>query len=440
MRLKMETVVKLMIFVNFVIPKCGTKIGGFPLYLGTVLLLLLIANDLLRMNHAASTTRIRTFFRRNGIMVVAMVLLQLALLPTGLGSNAIDSFTVLVLMPYAYCLILSSPNVKYQNIIRPMLYVVFAYGLLQFTAGHQRTMIPGITINWADAGISDIYSLKHGGFGDLIKLSSTYQGGNTFALNMVLVFFPFVFLAFAGEKLRQGFTRKSRGPLLLMGLACILLSLSRTAYFAIVFCVILLIIGRGVRKAPLIVLAGIGLSVILAVLPNIPHVVRVYERVFLMFDTSLGGRMEPFVTGIRHYFHHPLHLLLGGGKEGGAYEMTYALVLFRYGMPILILFVAVWFLPPLGNVLRWLFRTGKVSKKALPFDFAITVYAVAAFFEGALWLPPTAINFWIIRGFADRARFEERTIEDTQSSIEDPPVQLVPGTPGTPLAGQGANA
>ena len=91
---------------------------------------------------------------------------------------------------------------------------------------------------------------------------------------------------------------------------------------------------------------------------------------------------------------------------GSSYEMAYFCILMLGGLAGLIAFLG----PIVYIIIRYFVRHTKESKVLKGITHGVIVYLIIAFVEGALWLPPTAINLWMVLAMGYKmSRFMEES-------------------------------
>jgi hypothetical protein len=275
--------------------------------------------------------------------------------------------------------------------------VVLLYGLAQKVFGDYAVVVPGLTANMDDASHPDFLAQKDNMLWDqqTLKLTSTYQNGNIFSVNL-LILMPLAMALF----------RSKAAKLVIGGLGVVELGLaaSRSAWVGAV-CMALLALQLYVKRwAYRMTLLGLLAVAVVSFVAFVPTV----HRRFL--DTQgrwqdMGGRAEPAAVLWKESLKNPENdvqtflfgphgitserIVLSGG---GAYEMFY-LALYQLAGWVGVL---IW-LAPLIFSLRIFYRH-RADRYIRAVFVGVVAWLLTAVSEGAFWVPPTAFNLWMVLG------------------------------------------
>lgn len=405
------------VFINVTFPKAGIKLGGIPLTVGNVFLLLTIMSWFIYVlwKRCFVLSRAETFVIVSCVYWLIRFLLVMAGGRVGL-SEWVGFFVPLVVYPFTFIVFnYFITGMEQINFILRMLLVgtiiVFVFGFLQAAFGIEKFSIPGITVNYTDYISSDNwYAHKYNGVQEGVSYSktvSTYQNGNLLGVN-ILLFGPMIYESIKNKAGRNIF-------LLVFVLFCILTG-SKTCWVGIVLYLLIkgVVIlnrkwteGRKVQFACLIIAV---IPVIAAIFLNMfPQIVERFQESFTLKNINdLSGRSESMNRLINYFINKTEWLLVGPygltSYWGSSYEMAYFCILMLGGLAGLIAFLG----PIVYIIVRYFIRHTKESKVLKGITHGVIVYLIVAFVEGALWLPPTAINLWLVMAMGYKmSRFME---------------------------------
>lgn len=393
------------VFINVTIPKAGIKLGGIPLTVGNVFLLLLIGLWFCYVLWKRSFV-----LSRAEIMVVISILYWIGrfLLVFIFGRESFGSMVgymvPVVIYPFTFLCINYFITEKSQiDTILKMLFwgtsIVFVFGFLQAAFGITKFSIPGITVNYSDYIASENwYAEKYNGVQEGVtyaKTVSTYQNGNLLGVN-VLLFVPMVYESIKKKNIRRIY-------LLVFTLFCLLTG-SKTCWVGIVlylFIKALPYLNRkwmSKRKVQVACFAVGAIPVIAIMFLNtFPQIVERFQDSFTLANIDdLSGRAVS-MNELIDYFAQNVQWILTGpygltSYWGSSYEMTYFCILMVGGLFGLIAFLG----PIIFIVVKYILPVMTRSRVLIGVVEGVLVYLIVAYVEGALWLPPTAINIWMV--------------------------------------------
>lgn len=399
------TLLLITVFINVTFPKAGIKLGGIPLTVGNVFLLLTILCWLTAVlwRRCFVFSKAEVFVITGCIYWILRFLLVMVSGREGM-SDWVGFFVPLVIYPFTFLVFNYFITEKKQiDFIIKLLFwgslIVFVFGFLQAAFGIERFSVPGLTVNYTDYISSENwYAEKYNGVQegiDYSKTVSTYQNGNLLGVN-ILLFCPLIYECIKNKGVRRLY-------LLVFSLFCILTG-SKTCWVGIViylFIKLVPVINRKwaeSRKVQFTCLLVALIPVIVIVFLNMfPQIgVRFEESFTLKNVDDLSGRSDSMNQLIDYFFTKTEWLLTGPygltRYWGSSYEMAYFCILMIGGIAGLIAF--------LGPVFYVLFKWLKNYRKEIPavkgVFYGVIVYLIMAYVEGALWLPPTAINLWMV--------------------------------------------
>ena len=407
------------VFINVTFPKAGIKLEGIPLTVGNVFLILTIMSWFIYV----LWKRCFVFSKAEVFVIVSCVywLIRFLLVMAGgeVGlSEWVGFFVPMVIYPFTFFVFNFFITEKKQiDFILRMLFVgtliVFVFGFLQATFGIEKFSIPGLTVNYTDyISSTNWYANKFNGVQEGISYSktvSTYQNGNLLGVN-VLLFCPMIY-----ENIKN---KAGRNLYMLVFILFCILTGSKTCWVGIVLYLFIKGVvvlnnkwaeGRKVQFACLIIAV---IPVIAAIFLNMfPQIVERFQESFTLKNINdLSGRSESMNRLINYFTNKTEWLLIGPygltNYWGSSYEMAYFCILMLGGLAGLIAFLG----PIVYIIIRYFVRHTKESKVLKGITHGVIVYLIVAFVEGALWLPPTAINLWMVLAMGYKmSRFMEES-------------------------------
>lgn len=395
------------VFINVTFPKAGIKLGGIPLTVGNICLMITVMCWFIAVlwKRCFVFSRAETFVLTGCLYWLIRFLLVMAGGREGL-SDWVGFFVPLVIYPFMFFVFNYFITEKKQiDFILRMLFwgtlIVFAFGFLQAAFGIERFSIPGLTVNYTDyISSTNWYAEKYNGVQEGITYSktvSTYQNGNLLGVN-VLLFCPMIYETIKNKTGRRIY-------MLVFILFCVLTG-SKTCWVGIVLYLFLkgiVILNRkwaDTRKVQFTCLLIALVPVIAAVFLNaFPQIAMRFQESFTLKNIDdLSGRSES-MNRLINFFINKLEWLLTGPYGltrywGSSYEMAYFCILMLGGLMGLAAFLG-----PIVYILVSRLRLfAGTSKTVKGICHGVIVYLIVAYVEGALWLPPTAVNLWLVLG------------------------------------------
>ncbi|MBF7979229.1 MULTISPECIES: hypothetical protein [Rahnella] len=382
-----------LLFMTFALPKAGAKIGGFPLYVSLIssfyfmvsglIFVLKRKTDLLFVLLAFSLICIMFLFNqlsfagadyyRNGYLGFASVIAYI---------TSFFSF----LCYYGALKIKNSE--EWKKHIAVIFYLLVIYALMQKIFGDYNVTIPGITANYQDAMTHDFLAGKNNmiwGIGYL-KATSTYQNGNLFGANLLLIGYSVI-------ANNRSANKKIMLPMIFLCIV-VLLTASVSIYLGLIVGCLWMFFTSKNNSGSTVVMFWFGvliLALILTVMFSTDNIFLtiIQERLFNRDLSEGSGRIEKIKEYVTLVGNNPWVLVNGMlfySKEfEEAYEVLPVAILQILGLPILIFYV-FFVLSKLKLIVK--------SPYVLPF----IAYFSASLSDGAYWLPPTATNLFIILG------------------------------------------
>ena len=385
------------IFFNIWFPKAGIKLSGIPLTVGNVFLAITFFFWTMKkvMNR-------RMKINKSGYILIILMLYSLIkyLLIGGFVKN-IGYIIPLVVYPLMFIIAYDTIDTKekLQKVIKVICFGFFficIYALLQYVFGIEKICVPGLTVNLSDYTTygANWYLQKNNNNSSEIetKIISTFQNGNLYGVNALLIY-PIVY----------GYLKKeNRSFLMYVSLAlfviCVFLSLSRSCWLGIVLFMLFGIFLESeknknslYRKAIIILMCLVLVEVSFKYFPSIAARFSSMDKSSIM---SMSGRTEGLTEVLNNFSQYKYIFIWFIGSNGFienvglAYEMTPLALLVQVGIIGIVLFYGtlyqVW---KRMNKKKWLQNAVKLS---------IFIWTIVGCIEGAFWLPPTALNIFLI--------------------------------------------
>lgn len=385
------------IFFNIWFPKAGIKLSGIPLTVGNVFLAITFFFWTMKkvMNRRMKINKI-------GYILIILMLYSLIkyLLIGGFVKN-IGYIIPLVVYPLMFIIAYDTIDTKekLQKVIKVICFGFFficIYALLQYVFGIEKVCIPGLTVNLSDYTTygTNWYLQKNNNNSSEIgtKIISTFQNGNLYGVNALLIY-PIVY----------GYLKKeNKSFLMYVSLAlfviCVFLSLSRSCWLGIILFMLFGIFLESeknknslYRKAIIILMCLVLVGVSFKYFPSIAARFSSMDKSSIM---SMSGRTEGLTEVLNNFSQYKYIFIWFIGSNGFienaglAYEMTPLALLVQVGIIGIVLFYGtlyqVW---KRMNKKKWLQNAVKLS---------IFIWTIVGCIEGAFWLPPTALNIFLI--------------------------------------------
>lgn len=396
------------VFFNVWFPKAGLKISGIPLTVGNVFffaLLLLWLATILQRNSIK-------FPKPVVILLVGIVYFifkySYIILSGGSINSNVTYIIPLILYPFgmiiAYEIIKSEEQKeKIINVVRFGFYFICFYALLQFVMGIGNCDIPGLTVNLSDyreMGPQWYMRKSNGTSEENAKIVSTYQNGNLFGINLIFIYSLIYYY------LKQKHKEKEIIFSLILFITCTFLTLSRTCWLGLVlFIFIEIIMKRERNKSSLFRKGFILLLCMISLILVFNYVPSVAERFFGTDKSewvSMSGRTEGLINVINCIFDTDnllllfLSLLIGPkgliSYYGVAFEMLPTALFAQTGVIGIVLIYAF-----------FIYATKELNGKDYVsggIKSSLIIWLIIGIIECGYWLPPTALNIFLLVGFA----------------------------------------
>ncbi|MEG3130361.1 hypothetical protein SC171_22150 [Pantoea cypripedii] len=382
-----------LIFITFAIPKAGAKLGGFPLYISLISSFYFMFSGLLYI----SKRRGELFFVLTSISLFLILLLFNQLPFTGdeyYGASYLSMPSIIAYITSFFSFLcfygalkINNPD-EWKKGLLVVFYMLVIYALMQKIFGDYTVTIPGVTANFQDAMTHDFLAGKNNmiwGIGYL-KATSTYQNGNLFGANLLLIGFSII----ANNRVEN---KKIMIPVSLLCIV-VLLTASVSIYLGLVVGLIWMFLTSKNNSGTTLVIFLFGtifLAIVLFFVFTTDNIFSeiIRERVFNRDLSEGAGRSEK----ISEYFEmigDNFWILINGmlfydRQFDEAYEVLPVAILQIFGLPLMLFYVA------------FLVSKLKLIAKS-PYILPFVAYFSASLSDGAFWLPPTATNLFILLG------------------------------------------
>ena len=385
------------IFFNIWFPKAGIKLSEIPLTVGNVFLAITFFFFSMKkvMNRRMKINKI------GYILIILMLYSFIKYLIIGEFVKNIGYIIPLVVYPLMFIIAYDTIDTKekLQKVIKVICFGFFficIYALLQYVLGIEKVCIPGLTVNLSDYTTygANWYLQKNNNNSSEIgtKIISTFQNGNLYGVNALLIY-PIVY----------GYLKKeNKSFLMYVSLAlfviCVFLSLSRSCWLGIILFMLFGIFLESeknknslYRKAIIILMCLFLVGVSFKYFPSIATRFSSMDKSSIM---SMSGRTEGLTEVLNNFSQYKYIFIWFIGSNGFienvglAYEMTPLALLVQVGIIGIVLFYGILYqVWKRMNKKKWLQNAVKLS---------IFIWTIVGCIEGAFWLPPTALNIFLI--------------------------------------------
>ncbi|HBW6066374.1 TPA: hypothetical protein ME973_004533 [Klebsiella pneumoniae] len=389
----MKSVKNLFIYITLAFPKAGLKISGFPLYLSLISSFYFMA---LGVKYGFSRRKESLWCIIPIISLLTTLLFNqfsfTAVFFSGasyLGIPALLAYIVSIFSFYCYYGAISLKNDhEWKKKLIYVFYFLIGYVFLQKILGDYTVVIPGVTASFQDALTPNFLAGKNNMIWGMnyLKATSTYQNGNLFGANLLLIGFAVIANYITDKK-------KIIVPMTLLGIT-VLLTASASVYLGMAAAILWMVFfSRNRNSASIIAVffGGLFLAIIAIVILSTDNIFSqlIYERVLNRDLSAGGGRMEKINDYVEHISQTPWLLINGmlfyNKPFLEVYEILPGAILQIFGISMLVFFVAF-----IISKIRVFFSS--------PYILPFIAYFSASLSDGAFWLPPTATNVFIIMG------------------------------------------
>lgn len=400
------------IFFNIWFPKAGLKISGIPFTIGNILFAL---------------TYFLWFFwnlksrviKKNRIGFLILLFISYCVLKFGIIGNIIKNIGYIIpLAVYPFMFYLSYNLVDSKDRLEKVLKIICCgfffislYALLQFFVGIEKCVIPGLTVNYTDfKELGNLWFMAKSNGTDkaMAKIVSTYQNGNLFGINMLL-FYPIVFNYY--KKYNKNI--KLLIISFILFISVVFLSLSRACWLGIVLFILFGIVMDKDNSKKTVVFKFfaifIGLCSIFIVFNYIPSVSNRF------FDTkasdwiSMSGRTEGLFTVFRTVYESNSFVAWIIGPSGISTFSGLAYEMFPLAMFVQLGIVGVLFMYLILYIVIKRMKNHIIHQSI---KLSIIIWMIVGIIECGFWLPPFALNLYLLMGIGlSLNNYEEEEIK-----------------------------
>lgn len=400
---KLGIITVLYLIFNILFSKAGIKINDIPITIGNIIFLLMVM------------VSIPIFIKRKYKIDSNIVFLILSIVYWAFRLIFFHRYTDNgMLISYIACLcgypliyfvfqVFVDSKIKLQKVLKIisiLTIVIMFYTIIQYIFGIAETAIPGLTVNYSDYAEhpQNWWTYKHNSYSDSSKFVSTFQNGNLFGVNLLLLF------PIAYYNLKDNYVKYF---IIFLFLFNCLLSGSRTVYITlIVFCILNLFDMKKAKKikisSVLLFMFGIIIIVISLGIMNKTLIARLSTIWDLQFISNASGRIPSLLKYLQWIDNKGgiVSVIFGGlgcNYYGGAYEIT-IICIFVIGGIVGVAFSMLSIVPIYMKIIR-----NKNDEIIKGLNYSITLYFIASISDGGYWLTPTALNFWMVLAIANQS-------------------------------------
>lgn len=398
----------LTVFFNIWFPKAGIKIGEIPLTVGNVVF---AVTFFLWIYEKIKCKKFRSYRICSIILIgIAYFILKYTVVFGTQGTiiGSIGFIIPLIIYPLVFFIIsdVIDDKQKMESIIKCIIYGFFflsIYSILQYIIGIEKCCIPGVTVNYSDYSNWGRLWYMHKSNGIVVestKIVSTYQNGNLYGINTLLIY-PIVYNYYKNRN------RKLLATSLILFVVCVFLSLSRACWLGIVLFIFMEIIMENqktinsiFRKIFTIIMCFV---VIFLVFKYVPSIAERFTNTDKDDWISMSGRTEGMQAVVKtvNESNSVWALLIGpygvSEYEGLAYEMFPLSVFVQTGIIGLVILY--------GTFIRVVAVMNKYNFIQKSIRRAIIIWLIVGIIECGYWLPPTAINLFVMIGIGYASKY-----------------------------------
>jgi hypothetical protein len=391
-------------FFNICFPKAGIKLSGIPLTIGNIFFFLLLMVWGLKK---IKEKRIKMYGIGITVLFLAIYVILKYLVIYLNGKEIVKYISYIIpLVCYPFIYFITKDTIKtekYKNKIMNLIVYGFVficmYGVLQFFVGIGNCDIPGLTVNYSDYteyGENWFLTKNNGVDSKSSKIVSTYQNGNLFGINMLIIY-PIVYF-----NLKKNKKNKSVLFTLILFIICEFMTLSRACWLGVVLFVFLGIIfnntfrnekNSNMKKCCLLLCFIFS---IIFVFKYLPGVASRFFNTDIEDWISMSGRTSGLISvfesvnqsgKIAPWFFGPEGII---DYTGIAYEMLPIALFAQVGVIgtciVYYLFFKMYFSMKSDNVIN----SG--------IKLSLIIWVIVGIIECGFWLPPTALNLFFVLG------------------------------------------
>lgn len=396
------------IFFNIWFPKAGIKLGGIPLTAGNMLFALTfivwcflkIKDGSVKINRVSSLITIGILYFGYRYFFVFCLGYKL--------SDIIGYVIPLVVYPLIFLIVYDvvDSEEKINKIIKVIctgFFFLCFYSLLQYFVGIDKCDIPGLTVNFTDyKEMGSFWFMKKSNGTDIsnAKIVSTYQNGNLFGVNMILIY-PLIYNYYKWKNENKKLTIS-----LVLFMGCVFLSLSRACWLGIVLFILFgIIMAREQSRQSIcrkLILIFLCLAGTIMIFQYVPSIANRFFGTTLSDWISMSGRTEGMIEVFKtiNLSNNIFAYIIGAfgiiNYSGLAYEVFPLSLFVQTGIVGTILIYSVF--------IKTIFDLKKINYICEGVRLALIIWLVVGLIECGYWLPPTSLNLFMIIGLAYASR------------------------------------
>lgn len=398
------------IFFNIWFPKAGIKIGEIPLTIGNILFAITF---ILWLFVKVKTGSFRNY-KINSIIVLGILyfIFKYIIVYASKGTilNSIGYIIPLMIYPLIFFVVsdMVDNDLKMEKIIKCIVWGFFflsIYSIVQYIVGIDKCCIPGLTVNYSDYANWGKYWYLHKSNGVTVesaKIVSTYQNGNLYGINTLLIY-PLVYNYLKNKK------SKLFIPSLILFVVCVFLSLSRACWLGIILFIFMeILMEREKTRASMyrkVITIIMCIIMIILVFKYVPSIANRFFNTDKDDWISMSGRTEGLISVIKsvNESNSIVGIFIGpygvSEYQGLAYEMFPLSIFVQTGIIGMVLLYYI-FIKTINVMDKRDFVQKSVRR-------AIIIWLIVGIIECGYWLPPAALNIFMIIGLA----YASKTIE-----------------------------
>lgn len=410
---KLNILFVLYLIFNILFPKSGIKINGIPLTIGSVIYIVILPISIILFAY-----RGYKLYKTEIIIIYSIIYwtLRLALLHENVDTSQLLSFfSCLCVYPLIYFVVPVFINTDQKishfiRIVNLIVTIIMIYSIIQGVFGIDKTTIPGLSVNYNDYinNPNNWWMLKNNSFNGSdfsgsYKIVSTYQNGNLFGVNLLL-FFPITYYSAKNKRTKLIL-------LILFLISCILCG-SRTIYITIIFYGFVLlfkfvVFSNKISKEAILCSFLVPIMILYMLQLNSD----ILNRVYTIFDVNVlkngSGRVSK-ITNFILWFKQNGNVgnifigSWGNNYNGPAGEVLFVCLFILGGVIGLVLFIYT-----ILEIYKYTFKLRCCNDLAKGINIGLTLYIIASISDGGYWLPPTALNLWLLLSLAKQIKINK---------------------------------
>lgn len=392
----------LTIFFNVWFPKAGIKIKSIPFTVGNVLFgltfLMWIISVINKKGIKKSNIGNFIFLCLSYCLFKYVIVFAI----TNKFISSIGYIIPLIIYPLIFYVMFNEVDSekKIEKIVKVIVYGYFflcIYAILQYILGIDKCDIPGLTVNYSDyKEYGDLWFMTKSNGTDVTesKIVSTYQNGNLFGIG-ILTIYPIVYNFYKNKR-----NNKILNISLVMFIICVFFTLSRSCWLGIIIFILfeILLDNKKTKKMIIkkIVVIMLCIGSILVIFNCVPSITNRFLNTKIDDWLSMSGRTEGLISILKSVYESNsiLGIIIGpygiSKYKGLAYEMFPLAIFVQLGVVGLILMYTIFIV-----FIRKMNKDNYIEKSV---RLSITIWLIVGIIESGYWLPPVALNIFMLIG------------------------------------------